>query len=172
MYLFGLFEALRSGDTAAISKAMRQHASATLGLEGKETSPSAPASARLEGTTILRLAIQCAGLPVIDCRFLNAMSGMDVNGQDRDGNTPLHVAAMLGRASVVGMLLDLPRIDDSVINYRSQTSLELARTLEIFQQLQLARSLLMTLMLGRYMLCLLRATMRGWRISCQIRVLS
>jgi hypothetical protein len=91
------------------------------------------------------LAIQCAEVPVIEFVLSNATSGpdsvIDINGRDRDGNTPLHLAATLGRTPVVRMLLDRPGINDSITNYNGQTPLDLARTPDIFQHLQLARSL-------------------------------
>jgi hypothetical protein len=68
-------------------------------------------------------------------------NAIDINGRDRDGNTPLHLAATLGRAPIVRMLLEQPGINDSITNFQGQTPLDLARTPEIFQQLQLARSI-------------------------------
>lgn len=135
--LFRIFEALRSGDTAAISKAIREQ-SANGSAEGEDP------QTRLEGTTILHLAIQCAEQAVVEFVLSAAGSGdsgLDVNARDRDGNTPLHVAAMLGRGPVVRMLLDNGNVNDSVTNYQGQTALDLARTPEIFQQLQLARNM-------------------------------
>lgn len=120
--LFKVFEALRDGDTAAIVKACKG--------EG---------DSRLEGTTILHLAIQCAEQPVIE--YVLSQQAQDVNARDRDGNTPLHVAAMLGRAPVVKLLLDQKDVNDAVTNYTGKTPFDLARTPEIFQQLQLARSM-------------------------------
>ncbi|OSS48719.1 hypothetical protein B5807_07029 [Epicoccum nigrum] len=140
--LFRVFEALRNGDTTAISRAIREQ-STPGDPEGGRTSLSLP-NARTEGTSILHLAIQCAELPVIEFVLSNAgapNSPIDVNGRDRDGNTPLHLAATLGRAPVVRILLDQPGINDSVTNYNGQTALDLARTPDIFQQLQLARSI-------------------------------
>lgn len=132
--LFRIFEALRSGDTAVISKAIREQ-SANGQSDGDQT--------KLEGTTILHLAVQCAEQNVIEF-ILSAAgtrdSGLDINARDRDGNTPLHVAAMLGRAPIVSMLL-AAHVNDSIANYAGQTALDLARTPEIFQQLQLARSM-------------------------------
>ncbi|KAI7642660.1 hypothetical protein KC319_g12950, partial [Hortaea werneckii] len=120
--LFKVFEALRSGDTAAIVKACKG--------EG---------DSKLEGTTVLHLAIQCAEHPVIE--YVLSQQAQDVNARDREGNTPLHVAAMLGRAPVVKLLLDQKDISDAVVNYSGKTPLDLARTPDIFQQLQLARSM-------------------------------
>ncbi|KAF2843642.1 oxysterol binding protein 1 [Patellaria atrata CBS 101060] len=143
--LFRIFEALRNGDTTAISKALREEYGINGGDKGIPSSPtSISGSSRLEGTSILHLAIQCAELPVIEYVLSNASStdhGIDINGRDKDGNTPLHIAAQLGRTAVVRMLLDHKDVNDSMTNYQGQTALDLARTPEIFQQLQLARSL-------------------------------
>lgn len=142
--LFRVFESLRNGDTTAISRAIREQSSPPCDSEGGRTSLSLP-NARTEGTSILHLAIQCAELPVIEFVLSNATdapnSPVDVNGRDRDGNTPLHIAATLGRAPVVRLLLDQQGVNDSITNYNGQTPLDLARTPDIFQQLQLARSI-------------------------------
>ncbi|RAR11999.1 oxysterol binding protein 1 [Stemphylium lycopersici] len=141
--LFRVFESLRNGDTAAISRAIREQSGPADG-ENSRSSLQLP-SARTEGTSILHLAIQCAEAPVIEFVLSNATatpdSPIDINGRDRDGNTPLHLAATLGRTPVVRMLLDQPGINDSVTNYSGQTPLDLARTPDIFQQLQLSRSI-------------------------------
>lgn len=124
--MFKLFEILRSGDQAAIARA----------VTGTGT---------LEGTTIIHLAIQCAEPAVVEQILSVARSApgaaVDVNAQDKDGNTPLHLASMLGRPSTVRLLLEQPDIDESMTNYQRRTPLDLAKTPEIFQQLQLARSL-------------------------------
>jgi hypothetical protein len=120
--LFKVFEALRNGDTAAISRAAK----------GDD-------NMKLEGTSILHLAIQCAELPVIE--FVLSQQAADVNARDRDGNTPLHVAAQLGRVPVVKLMLDQKDVNDAVTNYQGKSPLELARSPEIYQQLQLARSM-------------------------------
>jgi ankyrin repeat protein len=125
---FRTFEALRSGDTALISKSIR------------EASESAGAGS-LEDTTILHLAIQCAELPVVEYVLSDGAGSIDVNAKDRDGNTPLHVAAQQGRGQIVRLLLAQPGINDSVLNYQGKLPLDLARTPDIFQQLQLSRSL-------------------------------
>ncbi len=119
--LFKVFEALRSGDTAAIAKATK-----------------GDGDSKLESTTTLHLAVQCAEQPVLE--YVLSQPGTDVNARDRDGNTPLHIAANLGRVPVVKLLLEQPDINDSITNYQGKTALDLARNPDIFQQLQLARS--------------------------------
>jgi ankyrin repeat protein len=121
---FRVFEALRSGDTASISKAIRDTA------EGG-----------LEDTTILHLAIQCAEMPVVEYVLSDGAGSIDVNAKDKDGNTPLHVAASQGRGHMVRLLLEQDGINDSIPNYQGRLPLDLARTPDIFQQLQLSRSI-------------------------------
>ncbi|PGG98796.1 hypothetical protein GX51_06592 [Blastomyces parvus] len=125
---FRLFEILRSGDTTAISKAVKECAE----NKAQGTAPL--------GTSILHLAIQCAEPQVVEYVF-SSSANLDINARDRDGNTPLHLAAQLGRIPIVRELLERPDINDSIVNYNGQTPLDLARTPEIFQQLQLSRSL-------------------------------
>jgi oxysterol-binding protein 1 len=125
---FRVFEVLRSGDTPAILKAIH---------ESKASSGSPHA---LGGTTILHLAIQCAEPQVVDFVISNG-EDIDINALDREGNTPLHQAAQLGRFPIVKQLLEQPQINDAIPNHQGRTAIDLARTPEIFQQLQLARSI-------------------------------
>lgn len=124
---FRLFETLRSGDTNAISRALKE-------------SKDPQVANSLYGTTILHLALQCAEPEVVEF-VLSSGDDLDINARDREGNTPLHLAAQLGRVSLVRELLNRPSVNDAIINYRGQTALDVARTPEVFQQLQLARSL-------------------------------
>ncbi|KAJ9661900.1 hypothetical protein H2198_001652 [Neophaeococcomyces mojaviensis] len=125
---FKVFEALRSKDAAAVQKAIQ------------DSSPTPSNPQPIPGTTILHLAIQCAEPQIVD-QVIDDTKGLDVNAQDRDGNTPLHLAAQLGRAAVVNKLLEKDGVNDAVSNRAGKTPLDLARTPEIFSQLQLARSL-------------------------------
>lgn len=135
---FRIFEALRSGDTASISKAIRE-------MDGSRVSTSSSSggagSSGLEDTTILHLAIQCAELPVVEYVLSDGAGTIDINARDKDGNTALHLAASQGRGHVVRLLLEQPGINDSIANYQGRLPLDLARTPDIFQQLQLSRSI-------------------------------
>lgn len=138
---FRIFEALRNGDTASISKAIRETGE---GERRKSTSSGMNVSGgagSLEDTTILHLAIQCAELTVIEYVLSDGTGSLDINARDREGNTPLHVAAVQGRGQVVRLLLEQEGINDAILNYQGKLPLDLARTPDIFQQLQLSRSI-------------------------------
>lgn len=141
--MFKLFEILRSGDSVAVAKAVRETSDMPPIHEHSETSMSSVGA--LEGTTILHLAIQCASPSVVEEILSVAKSTpavvIDLNARDRDGNTPLHLASMLGRASTVRLLLEHSETNDSLLNFQGRSALDLARTPEIFQQLQLSRSI-------------------------------
>ncbi|KAI9903661.1 hypothetical protein N3K66_000190 [Trichothecium roseum] len=136
---FRIVEALRNGDTASISKAIRESA------EGQPRASISSATGNptpgLEDTTILHLAIQCAEFPVVEYVLSDALGSLDINARDKDGNTPLHVAAIQGRTPVVKLLLEQKDINDAAINNHGKLPLDLARNPEIFQLLQLSRSL-------------------------------
>jgi len=135
---FRIVEALRSGDTASISKAIRENAE---GGPRMSTSSFTTQGGSLEDTTILHLAIQCAEQPVVEYVLSDGAGSLDVNARDKDGNTPLHIAAMQGRGQVVRMLLEQKDINDAIANNQGRLPIDLARNPEIFQQLQLSRSL-------------------------------
>lgn len=123
--LFKVFEALRNGDTAALQ-------TLTTTADGADVS--------LPGTTILHVTVQAADLPIVES-VLKTATEKELNAKDKDGNTPLHIAASLGRAHLVKTLLEHPDIDDTVANHHGKTALDVARTPDVFQHLQLARSM-------------------------------
>ena len=141
---FKLFEILRSGDGAAIARAVKETSEFFPITEDGEKTTAGSALGPVEGTTILHLAIQCADPPVVEQILSVAKStpgiSLDLNARDRDGNTPLHLASMLGRPTTVRLLLE-QNVNDSIFNYQGRSPIDLARTPEIFQQLQLARSI-------------------------------
>jgi hypothetical protein len=135
---FRIFEALRSGDTASISKAIRETDSSRISTS---SATGSGASGALEDTSILHLAIQCAELPVVEYVLSDGAGTIDINARDKEGNTALHLAAAQGRGHIVRLLLEQPGINDSIPNYQGRLPLDLARTPDIFQQLQLSRSI-------------------------------
>ena len=143
--MFKHFEILRSGDHIAIAKAVKE--TSEMPTIKEDSQSPITSSGALEGTTLLHLAIQCADPRVVEEILSVATStpgvNIDINARDRDGNTPLHLASMLGRPSTVRLLLDQPAVNDSLVNYQGRSPLDLARTPEIFQSLQLSRSLFM-----------------------------
>ncbi|KAF9879430.1 oxysterol binding protein [Colletotrichum karsti] len=136
---FRIVEALRSGDTASISKAIRDTAEG--GPRTSISSISTLSGGGLDDTTVLHLAIQCAEFQVVEYVLSDGAGILDVNARDKDGNTPLHVAAIQGRTQVVKLLLEQKDINDAVANYKGQLPIDVARNPDIFQQLQLSRSL-------------------------------
>ena len=118
---FKIFEALRGGNRDDVLQAARENAG-------------------LDGTTVLHLAIQCAEPATVEL-LLSAARTADMNAQDREGNTPLHLASLLGRPSLVQSLLAQKGIDSSIVNYEGKSALDLARNPAVFQQLQLERAM-------------------------------
>lgn len=136
---FRIVEALRSGNTAAISKAIRETSEggprvSTSSINGGHPVP-------LEDTTVLHLAIQCAEYDVVEYVISDGAGYIDVNARDKDGNVPLHIAASQGRAPLVRLLLEQKNINDAIANNQGKLPLDVARSPDIFQQLQLARTL-------------------------------
>ena len=143
---FKLFEILRSGDESAIAQAVKETSVKPPNGESEDgVATDRKAVGALKGTTLLHLAIQCAEPQVVEQILSVARSTpnvtLDINGRDREGNTPLHLASMLGRPTIVRLLLEQTSINDALANYQGRSPLDLARTPEIFQQLQLFRSL-------------------------------
>lgn len=136
---FRIVEALRSGDTASISKALRE--TSETGPRASISSINTLAGGALEDTTVLHLAIQCAEQPVVEYVISDGAAYIDINARDKDGNTPLHVAALQGRTAVVKLLLEQKDINDAIANNQGRLPLDLARNADIFQALQLSRSL-------------------------------
>lgn len=124
--VFRVYEALRSGNPAVVTNIIRDTTS------GGELA--------LQGTTILHIAIQCADNAIVEQVLATSPSKPNAR-ESKDGNTALHLAAAMNRPSIVQLLLQQNGIDESVANYHGKTALDMAKSPEVYEQLQLARSL-------------------------------
>lgn len=136
---FRIVEALRKGDTASISKAIRE--TSDKAPRASTSSVTTLSGTGLDDTTVLHLSIQCAEIPVVEYVLSDGNGWVDYNAKDKEGNTPLHLAAQHGRTQIVRLLLEQKDINDALPNNQGRLPIDLARNPEIFQQLQLSRSL-------------------------------
>lgn len=65
---------------------------------------------------------------------------LDLNEQDSNGNTPLHIAAYQSRGDIVAFLMDQPNINDCVLNNSRLQAIEMCKNLNIAQMMQVKRS--------------------------------
>ncbi|KAG4277747.1 hypothetical protein FPRO04_06990 [Fusarium proliferatum] len=88
--------------------------------------PMTDLSARNEqGGTLLHDQVKCGPVERI-AEMLDLINEVDLNAQDRDGYTPLHLATSLGREDVVRMLLSKPGIRLDLTDRIGRTPLTLA----------------------------------------------
>ncbi|KAG0702561.1 Oxysterol-binding protein-domain-containing protein [Suillus ampliporus] len=121
-----LLSALRSGDPALIHPFLTEI--------GKDRRKSVDGDLNT-GAAALHLAIRCASVDTV--QLLLSHRAISPNGvhPPGSGTTPLHLAASLGRADIIGMLLDQPGIDDTLRDNN-------AKGKEVIQTLQDSRSFL------------------------------
>ncbi|CCH59005.1 hypothetical protein TBLA_0B01620 [Henningerozyma blattae CBS 6284] len=65
---------------------------------------------------------------------------LQLNYQDHNGNTPLHLAALQLRVDVVSYLLDQPSINDCVLNHAHLQPIQLCKNVSLAQIMQMRRS--------------------------------
>ncbi|PWN52795.1 hypothetical protein IE53DRAFT_250019 [Violaceomyces palustris] len=124
VYSVKLLEALRKGDQAALHPFLTA------------VKPDARAK---EMTSPLHLAVKCAEYSTIELCL--DYKSIDVNAVDsQTGNTPLHLAAEAGRDDVVQLLLDQEDIDDTKRNKAGKEAIDVAKTPEIVQLIQVSRA--------------------------------
>lgn len=64
---------------------------------------------------------------------------LDLNYQDENGNTPLHLAAAQSRSDVISFLLSQKSINDCIKNKAHQQPLDMCKDLNVAQMIQLKR---------------------------------
>lgn len=128
-----LLDALRSGDIPKLDSVIE-----TL----QSTKPTIQTTDVIQiRETILHYAVQVAPLSTIQYLINNSdRFDIDINSQDHDGNTPLHLAAASSRSEVIKYLLSLPGINDTVHNLDKKQPVEMCKDLEVVQLMQFERA--------------------------------
>ncbi|KAJ7770761.1 hypothetical protein B0H16DRAFT_1365216, partial [Mycena metata] len=140
LYQVKLLSALRNGDPALIHPFL-----AEIGKEKRKSAdPRIPGTSRMSasanasddagsidtGAAALHLAIRCASLDTI--ALLLSHRAISPNGihPPSSGTTPLHLAAALGRADVVDLLLEQEGVDDTLLDREGKSVRDVARERE------------------------------------------
>lgn len=92
---------------------------------------------------ILHLAVQTAPVDTIRAILLKykGTPAFEINSVEPvKGDTPLHVAARYGRSDIVMLLLTLEDINDTVVNFAGKQPVEVARTPELAEAMQVVRA--------------------------------
>ncbi|EEQ36694.1 hypothetical protein CLUG_00817 [Clavispora lusitaniae ATCC 42720] len=127
-----LLDCLRAGDIKKVESLIEDLQSVQSTIETTEL-------IRLR-ETVLHYAVQVAPLATIQALVESKKFSLDVNSQDMDGNTPLHLAVAAGRLNVVKYLLSLPNINDTVLNADRKQPVELSKDTDIAQLMQYERA--------------------------------
>ncbi|CAK9786023.1 hypothetical protein CC85DRAFT_308156 [Cutaneotrichosporon oleaginosum] len=127
LYNFRLLEALRSGNVAEVQPYLDELKSAPEGSAGR----------------ILGMAVRVASVPVIK-HILSSPNfpspNLPVNPPSL--TTPLHIASDIGRAEVVELLLDDPRVDDTIRDDKGRSALECSSNPEVAALIENSRAAL------------------------------
>lgn len=128
-----LLDALRSGDSKRIDKLVED-------LSVEVTMQNSEILGLRE--TILHYAVQVSPLSTIKyiVESVDKFPFVDINSQDKEGNTPLHLAAASSRLEVVRYLLSLPNINDTILNGNKEQPVEMCKDLNIAQVMQYERA--------------------------------
>lgn len=114
---------------------------------------------------ILHVAVQVAPLDTIR-HLITTYKGtpaFDINATEpQNGNTPLHVAAMYGRADVVMYLLSFDDIiNDTMTNSQGKQPVEVARTPELAEAMQVVRAQYVEKVATQMKQCFLKSNIPG-----------
>lgn len=127
-----LLDCLRAGDAAKLDSLIAH-------LRQVDSTVDTADLIRLR-ETILHYAVQIAPMATIQGLVESQEFNLDINAQDGDGNTPLHLAVAAGRLNVVKYFLGLDGINDTVTNSERKQPVELARNTDIAQLMQYERA--------------------------------
>lgn len=128
-----LLDALRGGDNMKIKAIVEK-------LNSVESTTQTRDLIQLR-ETVLHYAVQVAPLSSLEFLIENAEKlKLDINAQDVEGNTPLHLAASSSRKEIVKYLLSLPNINDTIVNRNKQQPVEMCTSIDIIQLMQFERA--------------------------------
>ncbi|KAK9480133.1 Oxysterol-binding protein-domain-containing protein [Lipomyces japonicus] len=137
---YKLLEALRANDVAYISKLLGIDASTSVNSDAASDISVAISNSPNEVSGLLHLAVQVASASLIELIVSSGNPFIDINGQDVDGNTPLHLAASLGREDIVSLLMERLEINDTIVNAAGKQAVEVCRYPELTQAMQVSRA--------------------------------
>ncbi|KAJ7150479.1 Oxysterol-binding protein-domain-containing protein [Mycena crocata] len=144
LYQVKLLSALRSGDPALIHPFLTE-----IGKEKRKSAeqrsangPATPAAHLDTGAAALHLAIRCASLETVV--LLLSHRAISPNGvhPPGSGTTALHLAAALGRADIVNVLLEQEGVDDTLCNREGRTARDVARGKDVVRVIDDSRAFL------------------------------
>ncbi|KAK7052593.1 Oxysterol-binding protein [Favolaschia claudopus] len=140
LYQVKLLSALRNGDPTLIHPFLTE-----IGKEKRKSAgqgSGTPGSQIDTGAAALHLGIRCASLETVT--LLLSHRAISPNGihPPGSGTTPLHLAASLGRADIVNLLLEQDGIDDTVFDKEGRTARDCARGKELVRVFDDSRTFL------------------------------
>lgn len=98
-------------------------------------------SSVIQYRTLLHLAVQIGSVQMIEWLIEKySDQGVHINGIDKDGHTPLHLAASYGRTDVATYLLSLPEINDTIRDKDGKQPVEVSKYPETAEAMQLYRA--------------------------------
>lgn len=127
-----LLDALRAGEESKVDLLIEE-------LQSVDSTVETTELIKLR-ETVLHYAVQIGPLLMIQHLVGSQTYHVDVNAQDADGNTPLHLAVAASRFNIVKYLMGLPNINDTVTNSERKQPVELAKDANIAQLMQYERA--------------------------------